>query len=100
MHGTPVAPVVPDLKTTAHKILAMTGCTDAQAAAAFPAFSSEHPDLFRMLRSGKCDVKILDMILDAHRRVSSGASSQDEASEQVGQSLFDSFVPAHVRATR
>ena len=88
-----------DLKTTAHKILEMTNCTDAQAAAAFPAFSSEHPDLFRMLRSGRCDVGILDMILDAHRRVRSGAENQDDASVQVGRSLFDTFVPVHVRTS-
>ena len=55
-------------------------------------FSTDFPALFKMATSGSMNMDLLEFMLAKRTEVNANDVTQEKASEQVGQELFDSYV--------
>lgn len=55
-------------------------------------FASKYPNLFEMCCKPACNMTMLSYMLDMWEKVHGQQTSQDDASVQVGQRLFDTYV--------
>lgn len=68
------------------------GGDEAQRRSAFPEFASQHPTLFRILCSGRCDLSQLAFMLAKMDAIDAGQLTVEEANTDVFDKLNSKYI--------
>jgi len=68
-----------------------------QATDTFKEFYELYPGLFDMIYSGSCNINQLNYVLDKYDEVRKGQESMEEASKEVGQVFYDTYVAPEIK---